>query len=244
MAKPAPKTLAVARQLGSGRVSAMFANQLDLGGHEQLQLLDQSGDPIGGAVFASLRSDGGFARLRARIDPKLPPGTYDADLIGETGTERIQVVVDPQVALRVEPPMLKLEGPPGGRCEAEIMIANVGNVPAELPSAGAFGVFPRGGVETAFGRAYRSDAEDGLQTFSRFVETLRESYGGMVRLRVQCSGPIAPGAAQTVRMTIELPGNLQSGRIYSGNWPVLNLNYGMRITVTGNNKTAREGAAA
>lgn len=244
MADPNQPIASVARQRGSGRVSALFATPPKLGGNGRLQMLDQAGKPIGEPVFASLRSDGDFARLRARIDPRLAPGTYAAELTGDGGSERIEVVVDPQIALRVEPPMLVLEGAAGARFEVEIMVGNAGNVPAELPSVGAFGVFPKGGVENAFGRAYRADANDGLQVLARFVESLRSDYGGMIRLKVGSSGPIAPGGAQAVKLTVELPDNLESGRVYSGNWPVLNLNYGFRITVTGNSKASRKGAAA
>ena len=232
MIAPASDLAGTAHHHGSGRVSALFPRRVELGGGQRLQLLDGSGAPVGEPVSAMVRNDGEFARLRARIDPRLPPGCYTAELAGDEGKCRIEIMVKPQIVLRADPPMLEIAGAPGGRCEATILLANAGNVAAELPSAGAFGIFPRGGVETAIGRAYRSDAEDGLQTFARLIEGLRGNYGGLVKVRVEKGEPIAPGTARAVNLVVELPDRIEPGRGYSGNWPFLNLNYAFRITVS------------
>ena len=136
------------------------------------------------------------------------------------------------------------DGPPGGKLTVNAMVANAGNVPAELPDVGAFGVFTKNGLEDAFGKAYRSDAKDGMQVFQRFVEGLRSNYGGLIRVKIACDGPIPPGEASAVQLAVELPDALQSGRRYSGVWPLLNLNYSVQINVTGDRNPRTRGAKA
>lgn len=239
----APERLAIARHLGSGRISAVLPAGRGADGR-RLQLLDANGKAIGEPVSAMVSAIGGFARMRARLDPQLAPGSYTAELIGEVGNEQIEVVIDPVVSLRIDPPALKLEGALGARLTTTIMVANLGNVPAELPAVGAFGVFPRSGVEDAIGRAYRSDAEDGLQMFGRFVEGLRQNYGGMMRVKLLATEATPPGEARAVELGIDLPDGLEPGRRYSGIWPLMNLNYSVQVSVTGKQSPRSKGAAA
>ena len=53
------------------------------GGSGQLQLLDDKGQPLGSPVSAMVRSEGRFARMRARVDPYLAPGRYAARLTSD-----------------------------------------------------------------------------------------------------------------------------------------------------------------
>jgi hypothetical protein len=236
--------IATARHLGSGRISAMLLGSAAKGGSRQLQLLDEGGQPLGSPVSAMVRAEGGFARMRARIDPHLAPGRYAAQLTGEAGSETIDIVVDPVVTLRIDPPVLKLEGAPAGRLTFDATIANAGNVAATLPAVCCFGVFRKNGLEDAFGKAYRSDAQDGMQVFQRFVEGLRSNYGGLVRVKLTCDGAIPPREARAVQLAIVLPDTLESGSRYSGVWPLLNLNYSVQIAVSGDTGTRTEGAMA
>src|SRR4051794_4070911 len=103
----------VARHHGSGRVSAILPERIASRGMASLQLLDANGAAMGEPVAAGLRSNGDYARLRARIDPRLPPGTYTAELHADDGVRRLTVAVEPVVALRVDPPVLRFAGPVG-----------------------------------------------------------------------------------------------------------------------------------
>jgi hypothetical protein len=241
---PQAREIATARHLGSGRVSAMLFGNATRGASSQLQLLDDQGQPLGSPVSAMVRAEGGFARMRARIDPHLAPGRYAAQLTSDAGSEKIDILVDPVVTLRIDPPVLKVDGSPGGRLTVDAMVANAGNVPAELPPVGLFGVFRKNGLEDAFGRAYQSDAQDGMQLFQRFVEGLRRNYGGLVRVRIACDGAVQPGQARAVEFAMVLPDALQSGSRYSGIWPLLNLNYSVQIAVAGDPNPHTEGASA
>jgi hypothetical protein len=236
--------IATARHLGSGRISAMLLGNAAKGGTRQLQLFDEGGRPLGSPVSAMVRAEGGFARLRARIDPYLAPGRYVAQLTGDANSETIDIVVDPVVTLRIDPPVLKLDGAPGSRLTFDATIANAGNVAAQLPAVGGFGVFRKNGLEDAFGKAYRSDAQDGMQVFQRFVEGLRSNYGGLVRVKITCEDAIPPGEARAVQFGIALPETLESGSRYAGVWPLLNLNYSVQIAVSGDAGTSTEGAMA
>lgn len=222
----------IARHYGSGRISAILPEQIATRGGASLQLLSADGKPIGEPVTAALRAHGDFARLRARIHPGLPPGNYAAELRADDGVRRLTVAIDPIVLLRVEPPMLSLAGQPGATVEATITLANAGNIAADLPDYGAVGIYEVNGVETAIARAYRSDSEEGLQTLSRFVEELRNGYGGLVKLRLEgVTSPLAAGKACSLRVAATLPERLRSGRVYTGVWPLANLNYAVRVEV-------------
>lgn len=222
----------IARHYGSGRISAILPEPIAARGGASLQLIGSDGKPIGEPVTAALRAHGDFARLRARIHPGLPPGTYAADLRADDGVRRLTVAIDPIVLLRVEPPMLSLTGQPSATVQAAITLANAGNIAADLPDHGAVGVYEVNGVETAIARAYRSDSEEGLQTLSRFVEELRNGYGGLLKLRLDgATSPLPAGKACSLRVAATLPERLRPGRVYTGVWPFANLNYAVRVEV-------------
>ncbi|HTW27767.1 MAG TPA: hypothetical protein VME92_11605 [Acetobacteraceae bacterium] len=244
MAIAADDTSVVARHHGGGRISAILPERLETAGPASLQLLDEQGHPMGAPVVAGLRVNGDYARLRARIDPGLPPGQYAAELHAGDGVRRLTVAVDPLVSLRVDPPLLRLAGAAGAALQAPIMLANAGNVPAELPENGLVGVYEVNGVETAIGHAYRADAEDGNQILARFIEELRKGYGGLVKLRLEgAAGALPPGKARALTITATLPTRLQSGRTYTGVWPFMNLNYAVRVEVGGQAAPANQGQA-
>jgi hypothetical protein len=224
----------IARHHGAGRISAILPERIEARGNANLQLLDPNGAPVGEPVTVGLRTYGDFARLRARIDPGMAPGMYAAELRVDGGVRRLTVAIDPLVRLTVDPPVLRLAGEAGTPMRSSIVLANQGNVAAELPDHGAVGVYEVNGVETAIGRAYRSDTEDGLQTISRFIQELRSGYGGLVKLRLGGAGALAPGKARNVEVTATLSERVRAGHVYTGVWSLLNLNYAVRIEVGGN----------
>jgi hypothetical protein len=198
-----------------------------------LQLMDDKGAPIGGAAVAVARGEGMHSRLRARLDPRLSPGHYWAELRFDTESHRLRIEVPPVVALRPERPVLLFQGAPGETVRIETLLANQGNTAAELPAAGAVGIFKRGGIDTAIGKAYRSESEDGLQILAAFVLGLREQYGGLLKLHVeQSAGQLKPGSIVSVGISASLPSKLAPGQVYTGIWSLANLNYPVRVEVT------------
>lgn len=233
MAAHAEAGIAIARHHGAGRISAIIPERFEAQGSARLQLMDAAGKPLGEPVFAGVRGMGDHSRLRARIDPYLQPGTYDAELVAEGAVRRISVVIDPLVSLRVDPPTLRLVGNPGAAMQTSIVIANVGNIPAHLPDHGAVGVYEVNGVETAIGRAYRSDTENAMETLNRFIKELRRGYGGLIRLRLEGVQPLRPGQACSVAIIATPSERLRAGHVYTGVWPLENLNYAVRVEVGG-----------
>jgi hypothetical protein len=224
----------VARHHGSGRISAILLERFAASGNASLQLFDANGAPLGDAVPAAVRADGDFARLRARINPRLSPGTYQAELSMEDRVRHIAVTVDPIVMLRVDPPMLRMSGGLGKPLHANIVIANVGNVEADLPKFGALGIYEVNGIETAIGHAYRENGEDGLRTVARFVQELRNGYGGLLKLRLEgMQGPLPPGKACSLRVIATPSDRVRAGGVYTGVWPFANLNYAVRVEFAG-----------
>ncbi len=225
-------SVTVARHHGGGRITAVLLDHDSGGGNASLQLFDRHGAELGEPVIAGVRADSGFARLRARIDPRLPPGTYDAELRVGDAIRKLHVTVDPLVALRVDPPALRLCGSPQAPLRTGLTVMNVGNVAAALPDAGVVGVYEVNGVETAIGRAYRAETDDGLQMLAGFLKELRNGYGGLVRLRLDGEkGPLQPGAARVLVVTASLPERVRPDHVYTGVWPFATLNLAVRIEV-------------
>jgi hypothetical protein len=234
MQAPAHAPAAIARHHGNGRISAVLPERFGSSGNASLQLFDAQGGKLGEPITAGLRAEGDFARLRARIDPRLPPGTYEAELRQGDAVRKLSVAVDPVATLRVDPPVLRFSGDPRASLHGMITVMNVGNVAAEIPDNGAVGVYEVNGVETAIGRAYRSEAEDGLRLLAGFIQELRNGYGGLVRLRLEGEkGALPPGSARVLRVTANLPDRIRPGHVYTGVWSFANLNYAVRIEAAG-----------
>ena len=212
-----------------------------------LQLIDDKGAPIGDATPAGLRGVGTHSRVRARFDRLLRPGHYSAELSFGTERHHLSIEVLPVVALRPEPPVMVFRGAPGETVRTEIVLTNWGNIAAELPASGAVGIFKKNGIETAIGKAYGSESEDGLQILSVFILGLREQHGGLLKLRLeQPADQLGPGSVASVGIAASLPSKLAPGHVYTGVWSVANLNYPVRVEVaeqTGTDHTRSGGHA-
>jgi len=169
--------------------------------------------------------------VRLSLPSGTPPGTYRG-LIEFDGAERpVELVVEPEVMLRLLPARLVFEANPGERVPFELSLVNVGNVAAEIRGAYAFGVFDVAGSERAIGKMVSGDATTEQRRVDVFADAVAEEHGGLVRVKIDSgSGPIAPGATTDLNVTIHVPDRIRPGHTYWGTWPLHNLRYYVRIT--------------
>ncbi|MBX6320845.1 MAG: hypothetical protein IRY94_03370 [Rhodospirillaceae bacterium] len=219
-----------------GRLAGVVPLGLAVDAQGELQLLDEAGNPVGAPVLAAVRPSGaeGLARVKFRLDSTLAPGRYRGRLVVHGDPHVVMFDVEALPRLRAEPPMLRLRAPAGSTASATLTLFNRGNVAVEVPERAVVGVFDDEGMENAIARAYRSESDDGLEILKRFVEGLRAGYGNMLNLQVtEGAGPLAPGTARTLRVSLPVPERLRARHTYSGFWSLANLNYTVEITVAG-----------
>jgi hypothetical protein len=181
-------------------------------------------------------------QVHLRFPRSTPPGTYRGVLTLDGAERPIVAEVEPQAYLQASPRRLELAGSRRQRVAAELVLMNAGNVAVEVARAHAFGVFDQGGVECPFGRAALAELGPGERRLDRFADAVAEMYGGLVRISVDAGkGPVQPGEARTLRLSLTIPERLKPGHTYSGKWALPNLGYPVRITVSGGAAAEKEG---
>ena len=176
---------------------------------------------------------GGVALLRVEVSRSTPPGTYHGTI--EIGDDERPVVVEVEADpfLRMFPERLLLEGPPGGRLDVELTLANLGNVAVDVAAVHAFGVFELGGVERAIRRGFAEEPPEGQRRIDTMVDRVAESHGGLVRVKMtEGAGTLEPVETHRLRAVFVLPDRLRPGSVYSGTWPLDYLRHYVRIVCT------------
>ena len=99
-----------------------------------------------------------------------------------------------------------------------------------------FTLFQTGGLSRALGRAATSGQAKGERRLDVFADAAAEAVGGMVTVGLRDANALAPGEARSVHLDLALPDRVQPGRIYWGTWAVYNVNYVVRVEVTGSDE--------
>jgi hypothetical protein len=142
----------------------------------------------------------------------------------------VEIVVEPEVLLRLLPARLVFEASPGERVPFVLTLVNSGNVAVEIRGAYAFGLFDVAGPERAIGRLV-AEPKEGQRRIDAFADAIADEHGGLVRVKVEAGeGTIEPGAATELTIAIHVPDRLRPGHTYWGTWPLHNLKYYVRIT--------------
>ncbi len=188
----------------------------------------------GGPIEAMATADVDPRVLRLTLPPDVAPGRYDAVATIEGEEVPAVVEVEPQPGLRVFPESLRIDAHAGDLVGVDVSVLNTGNVPIEMRTRQAFGIFLEGGLERALRQAYVARLEEGVRRIDVLAETLADSHGGLVKLKVtRGSGEIPPGELREVEMNLSVPAGLKPGHTYSGNWELASLVYPVRIAVAG-----------
>jgi hypothetical protein len=180
--------------------------------------------------------------LQMTLPPRTPPGTYEGTLELDGEPRPVVVDVEPELELALIPDQLTLRGAPGDRLQADLTIANAGNVGVEIRRAHGIGVFAEEGLERSLHRVYTDERPEGVRRIDYLADLLAEEHGGIVRVGVEeGAGDLAPGETRELKVSFHLPSDLKPGRTYSGTWPLHDLRYYVRLHVSEGQEQSRGG---
>jgi hypothetical protein len=172
------------------------------------------------------------ASVRLRLDPTAPAGRHRAELRLAEASFPVELDIAPAPRLRIFPPSADFAGRPGEEAAIEVALANIGNVPIELPARFATGIFDDDGLELAFAETYREDTDDPAQLLGCWLRALRCGYGGLLKLRIGAgAGILAPCTERTVTLRARLPERLKPGHSYHGIWKIGPVHYRLTVAV-------------
>lgn len=153
------------------------------------------------------------------LDPRTPPGTYNADLDIDGQQRNVILHVTEDVALSIAPQELVIANRSGERVRKRVVLTNEGNVPITVRPIGVVVL----DEELAHCRALRGALEDvgeTMQNLDDFAVALGRRYRAIYQtlaLRVQSPEvTIPPGETQAVDLTIVLPEKLEPRSRYTG----------------------------
>lgn len=197
--------------------------------------------PKGGAAPRALRigavapGETRMAPVRLKLDPRTPPGVYEATFsIGGAAREaRIEVL--PRQGLSIIPASIDLTGRPGAAVIETLVLENIGNAPLEL---GALGVMVTEAMDQICLSLQQAMTETGQRGQAGFVDaffsSLAERKTDVVRAAV-ASGRVtlAPGEARSVPVVFHLPRNMKPGQRYTALLKCLTAQVSAQISATG-----------
>src|SRR5215471_194489 len=88
----------------------------------------------------------GAARLRISLDRRTPPGRYTAELRSAGRAHSVDIEIAPASRLRVFPLSIDFAATPGATCQAQITLANEGNVSIMVPERAIVGLYDDEGL--------------------------------------------------------------------------------------------------
>lgn len=152
------------------------------------------------------------------LDPRTPPGTYDAELEIHGQLRTVVMHVLEEVSLAIAPQGLVLPNHPG-KVRKTVVFTNHGNVPIPVRSLGTV-VLDEELVHCRALRGALSDVGETMESLDHFAAALGRRYHKLYEtlvLKVQNSAvTLEPGQTQAVDLTITLPKGLEARSRYSG----------------------------
>jgi hypothetical protein len=153
------------------------------------------------------------------LDPRTPPGTYEAELVVGEQLRRVVVHVTEDVSLVIAPSELLLPNRPGEKVKKRVVFTNDGNVSIPIRSLGTV-VLDEELVHCRALRGALADVGDTMTTLDEFAAALGRRYKKLYEslvLKIQ-NTPVTlePGQTRDVELTIALPDALEPRSRYSG----------------------------
>ena len=186
--------------------------------------------PEGGLVLRRIVMRPGQARpvpVSLELDPRLPPGTYHAELAINDQSRSVVIHVTEDIDLSVTPDEIVLSNEAGAKVTRRLVFTNRGNVPVTVRKIGTVVLDD----DLAHCRALRGaldDVGDTMKGLDDFAAALGRRYKKLYEtlvIKVQNTAvTLAPGETQTVELTITLPEDLDSHSRYTGNAAIATLN--------------------
>jgi hypothetical protein len=176
---------------------------------------------------------GGAGRaLRLELSATTPPGSYRGLVRLARDKWPLTIDVAPHPKLVVVSGPMHVTAEPGGEADAELQVANMGNVSCELPAVYAFGLFEVHGLDHSLAVGFTADVA-GLDRVGLIADELAASHGGLMRVRVhEGSGQLGPGDARALRVTLHLDPQVRPDCAYFGYWQVHESGCTLPVNVT------------
>jgi hypothetical protein len=212
-------------------LAAVVAGGPVVGDDLRLMIGVKGGEPI----EAPVQGDFDPRILRVTLPQHTPPGVYDGVLIvdGERSRE-VRVEVDPSPQLHVVPEQLRIDAHNGDLVGTDVTMLNQGNVPVELRSVQAIGIFMSGGIERALRRAYVAQPAKNERRVDIIADSLADAHGGLLKVKLEKgAGSIRPGEVRELQLVIHVPKGLDPGALYGGNWELPGLVFPIAVQVAG-----------
>lgn len=214
-----------------GLVAVAFEEIVPLG-LPRLELSSPPAEAGAGPLVLQVESAGQFTTwLRFTLPEATPPGAYEATVSIGADRHPALVEVTSRLALSISPRRLTLSAAPGAELDARLTVVNVGNVALEIPKLQKVGLLDVKGPERAIGLALRDTTDDGERRIALFAQEMARSHGGRLVLMIEeGAGPLAPGEFRHLAIRLRLPDDLKIGRVYAGEWMLLNRSYFIEVT--------------
>lgn len=180
--------------------------------------------------LAAVVADAGIVRIR--LPSTTPPGRHETEVNVGDRTYAAVLEIEENLELEIFPDLLRLSGAAGDVITRELTIVNHGNVPIEVPRSGGFGLFEHQGLERAIGEAFMAKTGDGAVTLNAIVMGASDAHGGLMRMRIEGAGTLAPGESRELRVFFHLPDGIRSMRVYTGLWELYSINYYVEVRGT------------
>jgi hypothetical protein len=213
-----------------GLVSVAFEEIVPLG-LPRLELSSPPAEARAEPIVLQIEDAGPFTTwLRFSLPESTTPGTYEGTVSIGADQWPALVEINARLALTISPRRLTFQAAPGAELGASITVVNVGNVALEIPKVHKVGLLDIKGPERAIGLALGDTATDGFTRLGLFAEEMARSHGGRLVLTVEeGEGSLAPGEFRHLRLALRLPDDLKVGRMYTGEWMLLNRSYSIEV---------------
>lgn len=188
-------------------------------GRGYLRLTGDLEKRIGKTVPARAFERGDRLRLDTAIARHAPPGRHKATLVIDETETPVTIEVAERRKLRFYPSAVRITGRPGDKAVAEVSVANLGNVPLDVPTGGISGLFASDGLAGAFAGAYAVDSEDHQEIFGAFIHGLRRGYLGLMKVGFEGeadAGQLQPGESRTLKASFVIPQSTDKNQIGAG----------------------------
>lgn len=199
-----------------------------LRGTELWARLDFPGQKEPAAMRVIPRAAGDDAtRLHLRLSMSTPVGTYQGTLKIGPEEHPIEVRVDGHSDLGFSPSHLTLMATPGGTDTINLQVVNRGNLPVAIPKEMSLELMDGEAIPRALnalheGTRAEQKAPRGRDPVARVADRIAEHLATLPAEVEQGAGVLDPGELRDLRVSVQYPKSLATGRSYIAIWPLAN----------------------
>jgi hypothetical protein len=154
-----------------------------------------------------------------QVNPLTAPGTYENTIMVGGEKRKVQIVVQQQISIDVHPHHFTFTGTTAGTVHTAIFtLANLGNIPFQVPEVKHVAALDMDMLCRAFGMGMRSAGSGGvIQMLDEVTKNMQSNLADWANARIEENGNILePGEKKLIHLHITLPKNSDSKKDYSG----------------------------